>query len=347
MCLLKNDEQIKMKKDIPWDLLISHLKQESSVEEETALTQWRRKAGENEAFYRDIVSLWDDIRRDSAAYNPDTEYCWKQLKARLNRMEKEKAKRLSLPLRKTCMAVAAASILLFILLNASYRIGKERSQPETGFQTCMAINGKTQVILPDGSLVWLNLGSALTYETSFLRHREITLDGEALFDVRKDSKHPFTVKVGDVQVKVFGTRFNVRARPADADIRVALLEGNVRVSAGEQALDISPGEIASFDRQTHRLSAAGDDVAFESCWANSTCTFEAKSLGHICKYLERWYNVDIRVDPSIAESQVYTFTVTDEPLETVLRIMSTINPLRYSFGEDRTVTIKHVKPSKK
>jgi ferric-dicitrate binding protein FerR (iron transport regulator) len=332
-----------MKRHIPWELLISHLKQENNAEEESALAQWRGDADENEAFYGDIVSLWEEIRREAAAYEPDKEYYWKQLESRMNKMGK---RRLSVSLHKIRVAVAAASVLLILSIAVSYRFGKTRFQPETSVQTCKAVNGKTQIILPDGSLVWLNLGSVLTYETSFLRKREITLDGEALFDVREDREHPFTVQANEVQVKVLGTRFNVQAYAADADLRVALLKGKVSLSAGEQALDLNPGEIASFNRETRLLSSAKDDVSFESCWASNACSFEAKPLGYICKYLERWYNVEIRLDPAIAESQVYTFSITDEPLEMVLQIMSRINPIRYSFDEERTVTIKHVKPLK-
>jgi ferric-dicitrate binding protein FerR (iron transport regulator) len=335
-----------MKKHIPWDLLIFHLKHENNAGEEALLAQWRN-TGENEAFYRDIVALWEEIRNESAAYNPDKEYYWKQIEIRINEKEKEKAKYIAVPLRKIRMAVAVASVLFILSITATYRFGKIHFQPATSVQTCKAVNGKSQIILPDGSLVWLNIGSVLTYETSFLRNREVKLTGEALFDVHKDCEHPFTVQANDVRVNVLGTRFNVQAYAVDTDIRVALLKGKVSLSAGEQALTLNPGEIASFNRETRLLSSAKDDVSFESCWASNGCSFEAKPLGYICRYLERWYNVDIRLDPAIAESQVYTFSITDEPLETVLRIMSCINPIRYSFDDERMVTIENVKPLKK
>ncbi|MDR2773652.1 MAG: DUF4974 domain-containing protein [Tannerella sp.] len=333
-----------MKKHVPWDLLISHLKQENNTEEEAVLTQWRN-TDENEAFYRDIVSLWEEIRSEAAAYDPDKEYYWKQLEIRINK--KAKKKYLPVPLRKLRMAVAAASVLLILSITAAYWFGKIYSLPKISTQSCKAVNGKTQIILPDGSLVWLNIGSVLTYETSYLRNREVKLDGEALFDVCGDRGHPFTVYANDdVRVKALGTRFNVQAYSADADIRVALLEGKVGIFAGEQILNMNPGEIVSFNRETHLFSGMEDDVSFESCWASNACSFEAKPLGYICKYLERWYNVDIQLDPAISESQVYTFSITDEPLEMVLRIMSRINPIRYSFDDERMVTIKNVQPLK-
>jgi ferric-dicitrate binding protein FerR (iron transport regulator) len=266
-------------------------------------------------------------------------------------MERKKRKSASVSFRRIHIAVAAvaASVLLAVIITASYRMGRHSTQnihSEVNIQTCKAVSGKTQIALPDGSSVWLNQGSELSYETSFLSDRKIQLTGEALFEVRSDAKLPFTVQADEVQVKVSGTRFNVQAYPARQDIRVALLEGKIAVSAGKEELAIVPGDIASFDRKTRQLSSIKDDVAFEAFWANNSCTFEAKPLGHICKYLERWYNIKIRLEPAIADTQVYTFSITDEPLEMILQIMSRINPVRYSFGEDRTVTISDVKPLK-
>lgn len=86
---------------------------------------------------------------------------------------------------------------------------------------------------------------------------------------------------------------------------------------------------------------------YESFWASESVQFEAKSLRYITRYLEKWYNVKIEVDPTIPDSQAYTFTIKDESLEVILRIMSRINPIAYTFDEDDHVQIMHVEPSKK
>ncbi|MDL2304547.1 FecR domain-containing protein [Bacteroides sp. OttesenSCG-928-D19] len=334
-----------MDKHIPWDSLISHLKKEAIPQKEQEVAAWRTEM-KNESLYHEIVSLWNDIIKDAASYHPDTEYYWKQMEARMEGMGKRK-KTLSIPLRKIRIAIMAASVLLLIAVFSSYFLTKVHFQPELRAQTYKALNGKSQMTLPDGSIVWLNIGSTLTYETTFLRNRRITLDGEALFEIRKDSKHPFVVSVDDVQVKVHGTRFNVEAYPSNDEIRVALLNGEVAVSAFEQELAMHPGEVVTFNRNTLRLSKIEGDVLFESFWAGNSYTFEAKSLSYICQYLERWYNIHIDLDATIADSQIYTFTITDEPLETILQIMSRINPIEYSFEEDKRVVIKNVSSSKK
>jgi len=332
--------RIKMKKNIPWSLLMSHLKEEMTSEQEEEFIQWSENP-ENKALYNEIRDLWLGIIRNSTSYNPDTNYYWKILEARMEQMEKKHAK-ISFSLTKFRIVTAAASVLLIIAFSFSYLIGKSTSGEDLSIQTYRALNGKSEIILPDGSTVWLNLGSELTFETSFLKNRTVKLTGEALFEVKKEMNNPFVVSTGDIQVKVEGTRFNVQAYPKENNIRVALLEGKVSVLSNNDIFYMAPGEIAYFNRTSRQLQLEDGDVGFEAFWADRSCTFEKKTLRYICRYLERWYNIYIDLDPTIADSQVYSFTITDEPLEIVLQIMSRINPIRYSFDDEKKVSIKSV-----
>ena len=331
-----------MERHIPWNLLISHLKNETNPDEERTLSEWR-SLNDNETLYEEIITVWKEIIKDTTTYNPDTEYYWKQMEICM-----EKNKRiLSFSLHKIRISITAASILLFIAVFSSYFITKNYFQPEISKQTYKALNGKSEISLPDGSVVWLNIGSSLTYQTTFLNNRQVTLDGEALFEVQKDTKHPFVVSAGDIRVKVLGTRFNVDAYPTKEIIRIALLNGEVAVYTPEQNMEMVAGDVVAYDRKTTVLSKITEDIVFETFWANKSYSFKAESLSHICKYLERWYNIRIEIDPDIAESQIYTFTVSDEPLETILQIMSHINPIQYSFEENKRVIIKNVSPTNK
>lgn len=329
-----------MEKNIPWDLLISHLKEETTQEQERTLAQWRKCDG-NENLYKEIKELWQGIVHNSASYNPDTNHYWKILEGRIDRIEKKKAKQF-IPLSKIRIAVAAASVFLVMAVSFSYLIGRNASTKDLSTQTYKALNGKSEMVLPDGSTVWLNKGSELTFETSFNENRAVKLSGEALFDVKKDTGNPFIVSVDDIKVKVEGTRFNVQAYPEESDIRVALLEGKVSVLSNKDIFEMTPGEIASFNRTSQLLLLESGDVGFEAFWADRSYTFKDKSLSYICKYLERWYNIEIDLDPALADSEEYNFTITDEPLEIMLQIMSQINPIRYSFDDEKKVSIKSV-----
>lgn len=328
-------------KTIPWDLIISHLKQYTDEEKEIALNEWRSLEG-NESFYKELEILWMEIQEEAGGYVPDVSYYWKRMEARIE----AKRKVYTVPLWKYRIAMVAASLLLFLSVSVAFWMGKITEKPEISSQTYSALNGKSQMELPDGSMVWLNMGSSLTYKTSFTGNREVWLEGEALFNVMKDKEHPFTVWMDGVQVKVHGTRFNVKAYPENSDLRIALLEGSISLLVGKNEMYVKPGELALIDKQTEEIRIYPGDVHFESCWADKVCSFEAKPLDYISKYLERWYNVDIDLDPSIATT-CYTFTITDEPLETILQIMSRINPIQYSFEEDKRVIISEVNPLKK
>jgi len=333
-------ETYMLYKNIPWDLLISHLKEETTQEQEEALINWREKDSNND-LYNEIKELWQEIIRNAAFYSPDTEHYWKLLETRMEQIEKKKRVKLSFSLNKFRIAIAAASVLLIVAVSLSFLIGKNTSR-DISTQTYKALSGKSEMLLPDGSTVWLNKGSILTFETSFLKNRMIKLSGEALFDVKKDVDNPFIVSTDGVKVKVEGTRFNVQAYPAENDIRVALLEGKVSVFSNNDIFYMAPGEIASYSKASQQLILENGDVGFEAFWADRSCYFDKKTLSYICKYLERWYNIEIDLDSTIADSQVYTFTITDEPLEIILQIMSGINPIRYSFDDEKRVSIKSV-----
>jgi transmembrane sensor len=128
---------------------------------------------------------------------------------------------------------------------------------------------------------------------------------------------------------------------------VTLFQGSVSLEAGGQEAYLHPGERASVSKKYRTLDITSADMFYDSFWASESVRFEAKSLRYITRYLEKWYNVKIEVDPSIPDSQAYTFTIKDESLEVILRIMSRINPISYMFDGNDHVKITHVEPSKK
>lgn len=332
---------MKEKRDIPWKVIVNHLKQKASAEEEKRLEDWR-KEGANELVYGEIEAVWAEIRSYSSAYTPDLEDCWKRLERRTGG---GRSSRSAVFTARRLMKVVA-SLLLIVSLAGVFYLGKKVEQGESRTQVYSSVSGKSEVMLPDGSSVWLNAGSRLKYSTSFIRSREVELMGEGLFTVKKSKASPFVVAVGEMQVKVHGTVFNVNAYRRDSVVKVALHEGIVSLSVGGEEFFMQPGEVASYNKRLQTVEIRPDDVAFETFWANRSCSFEAKSLAHICRYLERWYQVEIELDPAIAETLVYTFTLTNESLETVLQIMSHINPIKYTFLTEKSVKIEHVEPHK-
>lgn len=340
-----------MRKDIPWQFILSHLKDEIDEKDEKLFREWLQVEG-NAALFGELESLWMEIREEASSYTPDADYYWRRLESRMRQEDqargikrKETAK--VVPLWKYRMAMAAASVLLIIALSFSFLYTAGDRAGHSNRLSYAALSGKSRIVLPDSSVVWLNSGSTVAYAADFLANREVDLDGEALFDVTKDDQHPFVVSTSEMKVKVHGTRFNVSSYLKEENIRVTLFHGSVSLEADGKESYLRPGEIAALNKRDKSLNITSADLFFESFWASESVRFEAKSLRYITRYLEKWYNVKIEIDPSIPDSQAYTFTIKDESLEVILRIMSRINPIAYTFDENDHVKINHVEPSKK
>lgn len=154
-------------------------------------------------------------------------------------------------------------------------------------------NGKTfQLTLPDGTHVWLNADSRLSYPDAFSgRERVVELQGEAYFDVRHDEAHPFIVKCGKVSATVLGTTFNIRQYGGEAP-RVTLIEGKVGVTANGQTLTLGPGQTATISPKG-QLGYCEADVQGVTCWREGEFYFDNMPLCDIMTELGRWYKMDV------------------------------------------------------
>lgn len=162
------------------------------------------------------------------------------------------------------------------------------------------MGGQWQVILPDGSGVWLNAGSSLRYPTRFSKEgRHVTLTGEAYFEIAKSTnpstgkREPFLVMTGNQKIEVLGTHFNVNAYKDEKYIRTTLLEGKVRLSVLQSPafIDLKPGFEALLSDQHFRIAEA--DVQTALAWKNGDFIFDGQDLKATMRQIARWYDVDI------------------------------------------------------
>ena len=158
--------------------------------------------------------------------------------------------------------------------------------------------GQYQVILADGTKVWLNSASSLSYPTAFMgKDRQVQLKGEAYFEVAEDKNKPFKVSVADVQVEVLGTHFDVMAYEDENAIKTTLLAGSVRVTRngmGSQVL--AAGQEASMDRSSGSLSVNEMDGEEAVAWKNGFFQFDGVSIETVMRQLARWYDVDVEYE---------------------------------------------------
>lgn len=158
--------------------------------------------------------------------------------------------------------------------------------------------GKTsEILLPDGSKVYLNAGSKLVYPESFTdKNREVFLIGEAFFEVKHDIGHPFIVQTTDIRVRVLGTKFNISAYPSDNIIETVLTDGKVQLEKHNSGIfsettDMIPNQLASFSKSSGEVKLAMIDPDNYTLWKDGLCKFESTDLNRIAKKLERYYNI--------------------------------------------------------
>ncbi len=167
--------------------------------------------------------------------------------------------------------------------------------------------GEYGLLLSDGTHVYINSQSKLTYPTVFCgEERVVELDGEAYFDVKKDPMHPFWVKMGDVSLKVLGTSFNVKAYRDDIRVETTLVSGSVEVRVGEEDVLLSPGQQLCYNRQKASWIKRDVDVSLYTSWKEGTLKFERERLEDILNVLGRWYGMDIFYSQQSLKEQVFS-----------------------------------------
>lgn len=243
----------------------------------------------------------------------------------------EKKKRLSFHFLRYA-AIIIACIVSTWWVTYSF-ISMEIPQPVTQ-ELSVPAGQRAHIVLPDGSKVWVNAGSTLTYPSIFGEERRVKLNGEAFFEVAKGTL-PFIVSTGKVDIKALGTQFNVFNYPSE-ELTVALLEGSVRVYHPEQE---QQGVLLSPEQQLTATAngrfLVGSITKDPIIWKDGLYAFDKQKLKDILKKLELYYDVKIIVkDTSILEYE-YTgkFRQRDRVME-VLRIIQKIHPFKIKQKEN-------------
>ena len=156
---------------------------------------------------------------------------------------------------------------------------------------------RSDITLADGTRIWLNAGSQLSYPVNFTGNkREVYLSGEAFFDVKSDVSKPFHVITGDMKIRVTGTRFNVTAYANDHTTQAVLLSGKIDAAKNKRfarSLELTPGERVVYNKQEESMAKDKVDVELYASWVDGYLIFDSEPIDNIFKKLERYYNKDI------------------------------------------------------
>ncbi|MBE7172434.1 MAG: FecR domain-containing protein [Williamsia sp.] len=208
-----------------------------------------------------------------------------------------------------------------MLGNGNLTYNGEGSAANAGYNTLTIPKGKQfQVLLPDGTRVWLNAASSMRYPTVFTGgERRVEITGEAYFEVAKDPSLPFRVKVQDkpAEIEVLGTHFNINAYSNEAGINTTLLEGSVKVSAGVNQVVIKPGQQARVTSGIKVVKKA--NLQKVMAWKEGVFNFQDESLQDVMRQLERWYDIEVVYEKGIPPVEFVGKMGRDLSLPDVLR----------------------------
>ncbi len=196
--------------------------------------------------------------------------------------------------------------------------------------------GQYQVILPDGTKVWLNAASSLRFPTAFAgNQRNVELTGEAYFEVAKNALKPFMVQVNQLQVKVLGTHFNILAYTDDVAIKTTLLEGSVQLSKGELNNLLKPGQQGVVEGgQIQVINVETDDAI---AWKNGFFKFNRSGIQDIMKQLGRWYGTEVVYEGKIPNDEFVGKIERNVKLSQVLHILE-LNHVHFKI-ENKKITV--------
>lgn len=262
---------------------------------------------------------------------------------------------------KNGMIAQLANANLIRLANGqiSYEVIDKSTTYEPQYHTVTNPRGSKSVSirLSDGSTVWLNAGSSVTYPVIFEKNeRNVELSGEGYFDVVKAPSLPFIVKTAAFDIKVLGTAFNVRAYTNESNSQTTLLRGSVEViikNKNRNKVILVPNEKVVVQNNTstsdkHPVLKSGykllnvainkkDSIVAETEWTKNRLAFKQEKFEDIIPVLERWYNIKIEVRQSVSASRLYNGTFENDSLKDVLESLKIVIGFNYTIEKDKLI----------
>ena len=251
-------------------------------------------------------------------------------------------------LKRICFRVAAVLIPVVLIVGLYMQLNSKVDLFGTSEYEEVVVNKgeRIQIMFQDGTKVYINSDSKLRYPKKFaLNTREVYLEGEAYFVVAKNKNRPFIVNLSGPAIHVLGTSFNVQDYPENKDIVVCLDEGNINLTLPtEKKYPVQPGERLVYNKDNQQCTISKmNDMQHLSMWKQNVIVFKDTPLPEVIKILNRWYNVEFKVEDENVLKYVYTLTSDNTLLEKVLMDLEKIAPVKFEYNEDKKEVIVKMK----
>lgn len=351
-------------------LFVDYITKSISYSDSVTLQQWiESDPKHSEAFQQFKTSWLAGAKKDNL--NIDSLSLWNTIEKDLVQTPSQ-SKQIT---RKRILTLIKLAATWLILISVGFQLSKWlNSEPINKDVRVSEYNvpkgSKSQIKLPDGTVVWLNAGSSLKYDNNFdLKERNIYLTGEAYFSVATNKKKPFQVHTTDLVVRAFGTKFNVKAYPDEKIITTTLEEGKIDImvnnkkdgKSGDPIL-LKPNEKVVYFREgmvekpvhetvaSHKVQIISSKIKLEeninttlyTSWKNSQWVIEGQTLKCLVPILERKYNMIFKFDNEELMHYKFTGIIQNETVEQILKLLTYTAPLNYTIKKDTvTLSINH------
>ena len=309
----------------------------ATEEEQKSLLNWLRDK-KNRALFSRVKNEWSH-NIDSAYFPGGGEESWNELQGKLWQ-KSFKAWQVS---GISHLVFRYAAIFLFILAVGSLTYNIINRPVHIPDLTTRVIADKGQILkveLPDGSVIWLNSGSEVIYSNHFAsKNREISLIGEAFFMVSKNTELPFIVECNEIQIEALGTQFNVSAYPTSDFVEIVLEEGSVELRNKELSdfrYVLELGKMARFNKSEKKFNVSDVNVARYTSWKEGIMHIYDQPLSEVVKRLEMRYNQKLTFEDRVKDFR-YTFSIKNEQLGDILRLMEKITPVK-AIQQENVIT---------
>lgn len=321
-----------MASSIDKNMLVRFILRETTEDEDRDIIHWASQSENNREELKSFYETYKLSAQDRLAAQLNVDREWEEFYSRRLHQSTSKKTFVIQPSRKWIGIAASVLILISIGFAAlqTYRLAHVEKPGHELLTVRVPSGEKSNLVLPDGSVVWLNSESTLSYDAT--NPRKVSLSGEGYFDITKDPEHPFVVETrSGINIRVLGTQFNVRNYQGES-FEATLDEGKIELF-GKKLADkqfVKPGEQAVLTNDALQIRKVNPGIY--SVWRNNELKFEDSSFAELVPRIERWYGVKIDLDPKLADRDYFTMTIKTESIRELFKMMQLTSNFNYEIN---------------
>lgn len=310
-----------------------------SPSEKKELETWLAKSRKNRQIYSQmkLALLYPASHKREEV----REEVWADLKGRISPYANQRVYRggLNFWLKAAAVIVLCFTVALTLYKNDILSFNGGKNIVEVKYIEKVSLPGqKITTLLADGTIVKLNADSKLIVPENFSAdRREVSLQGEAFFDVARDEARPFIIHTKDIDVEVLGTSFNVRSYTNEEPSVVAVATGKVAVSGDDQRETLTPGQRVAYTPSTGTMIKGQFDQEEEFGWKENILLFQGKNLTEIAEKLSRWYGVEFLLEEGLEVEKQFSGRYKDPSLRGVLEGLSYVYGFKYEIEGQKVI----------